>query len=62
MASKALNLKKNNDYWSYLEENYREVSKWPTWMRGEKALRPQESTPQSEETEDEMDKAQDPGA
>ena len=25
----------NNDFWTYLEKNSREVAAWPTWMRGE---------------------------
>jgi hypothetical protein len=28
---------KVKEFWNYLEENYREVSSWPTWMRGESA-------------------------
>jgi hypothetical protein len=35
MESKGSHLKHNKDYWTYLEENYKEVSSWPTWMRGE---------------------------
>jgi hypothetical protein len=27
--------KHNKDYWTYLADNYKEVSSWPTWMRGE---------------------------
>lgn len=27
--------KGNKEYWRYLEETYREVATWPTWMRGE---------------------------
>ncbi len=23
------------DFWTYLEDNRREVATWPTWMRGE---------------------------
>jgi hypothetical protein len=26
---------KTKDYWTYLEDNYKEVSTWPKWMRGE---------------------------
>jgi hypothetical protein len=27
--------KSRNEYWESLQENLREVSKWPKWMRGE---------------------------
>jgi hypothetical protein len=26
---------KTKEFWSYLEDNYKEVSSWPKWMRGE---------------------------
>jgi len=35
--------KKNRDYWTYLEENYKEVSTWPTWMRGESSAPPRQT-------------------
>ena len=41
--------KKNNEYWSYLKENQREVSKWPNWMRGEEVARVRECASPSEE-------------
>jgi hypothetical protein len=41
--------KKNKEYWTYLEENYREVSGWPSWMRGEGSLLLNKCTSQSEE-------------
>jgi hypothetical protein len=45
--------KKNEEYWSYLKENRREVSKWPTWMRGEEAFRAQEcASPSEQKAED----------
>jgi hypothetical protein len=43
--------KKNEEYWSYLKENRREVSKWPNWMRGEE--RAQECASSSKQEEDE---------
>src|SRR5258708_27207152 len=36
--------KKNDEYWLYLKENLREVSKWPTWMRGIDPSNSQECT------------------
>ena len=27
--------KEKRDYWTYLEDNFKEVTKWPTWMRGD---------------------------
>ena len=44
--------KKNEEYWKYLKENRLEVSKWPTWMRGEEVLRTQECASSSEEKGD----------
>jgi hypothetical protein len=41
--------KKNDEYWSYLKENQREVSKWPNWMRGEEVARVRECASTSEE-------------
>jgi hypothetical protein len=35
MAFDAFRSAKTKDYWTYLEDNYKEVSTWPTWMRGE---------------------------
>jgi len=35
MESNGFRSNKNKDYWTYLEDNYKEVSNWPTWMRGE---------------------------
>jgi hypothetical protein len=29
------NKRKAKDYWVYLEDNYKEVATWPSWMRGE---------------------------
>jgi hypothetical protein len=28
---------KAKEFWTYLEDNYKEVSSWPKWMRGETA-------------------------
>jgi hypothetical protein len=28
---------KTKEFWNYLEDNYKEVSSWPKWMRGETA-------------------------
>lgn len=35
MASNDSRLPKADEFWNYLEENRKEVSSWPTWMRGE---------------------------
>jgi hypothetical protein len=35
MESNDSRSRKTKDYWTYLEDNYKEVSNWPTWMRGE---------------------------
>lgn len=35
MASNDSHLQKSEDFWNYLEENYKEVSNWPSWMKGE---------------------------
>ena len=35
MASNDSRSPKAKEFWSYLEENRKEVSSWPTWMRGE---------------------------
>ena len=37
MASKDSRSPKTKEFWNYLEDNYREVSSWPKWMRGETA-------------------------
>jgi hypothetical protein len=34
MVSNDFNSAKTLDYWTYLEENYKEVAAWPPWMRG----------------------------
>jgi len=35
VASNDSRSQKSNDFWNYLEENYKEVTNWPSWMRGE---------------------------
>lgn len=37
MASNDLHSQKSKDFWNYLEENYKEVTSWPSWMKGESA-------------------------
>ncbi len=37
MESKDSRSPKAKEFWNYLEENYKEVSTWPKWMRGESA-------------------------
>ena len=37
MASNDSRSPKTKEFWSYLEDNYKEVSSWPKWMRGETA-------------------------
>lgn len=44
--------KKNEEYWSYLKENFREVAKWPTWMRGADSSNFQECEPSSAKKEE----------
>lgn len=36
---------KTKDYWTYLEDNYKEVATWPTWMRGEASSSLEKSKP-----------------
>jgi hypothetical protein len=36
VASNDSRSQKSNDFWNYLEENYKEVTNWPSWMRGER--------------------------
>jgi hypothetical protein len=49
MESKGSHLKNSKDYWAYLEENHKEVSEWPTWMRGEASQPPKEDESNKEE-------------
>ena len=35
MASNDSPSPKPKDFWNYLKDNYKEVSSWPRWMRGE---------------------------
>ena len=36
MASNGSNSQeKSRDFWNYSEENYQEVTNWPSWMKGE---------------------------
>jgi hypothetical protein len=49
MDSKGSHLKNSKDYWAYLEENHKEVSEWPTWMRGEATQPPEEGERKKEE-------------
>ena len=44
--------KKNEEYWSYLKENLREVAKWPTWMRGADTSNSQECAASSAKKEE----------
>ena len=44
MASNGSSSPKNKEFWNYLEENYKEVVAWPTWMRGESASCAPEAT------------------
>ena len=37
MASSDSHSPKTKEFWNYLEDNYKEVSSWPKWMRGEAA-------------------------
>jgi hypothetical protein len=37
VASNDSHSQKSKDFWNYLEENYKEVSSWPSWMKGERA-------------------------
>jgi hypothetical protein len=37
VASNDSHSQKSKDFWNYLEENYREVTNWPSWMKGERA-------------------------
>jgi len=51
--------KKNEEYWSYLKENFREVAKWPTWMRGADTSSSQECASSSAKKEERPEKPQD---
>ena len=44
MASNDSHSQKTKEFWNYLEENYKEVSAWPNWMRGERASCSSEQT------------------
>lgn len=46
--------KEKKDYWTYLEDNFKEVTKWPTWMRGDSSSG-SEKTQDSKETESERE-------
>jgi hypothetical protein len=35
VASNDFRSQKSKEYWKYLEENYKEVTSWPGWMKGE---------------------------
>jgi hypothetical protein len=35
VASSDSHSPKTKEFWNYLEENSKEVSSWPKWMRGE---------------------------
>jgi hypothetical protein len=37
VASNDSHSQKSKDFWNYLEENYKEVTNWPSWMKGESA-------------------------
>ena len=54
MASNDSRSPKTKEFWSYLEDNYREVSSWPKWMRGETAsCRPDEDAAPADDPEKE---------
>ena len=44
MASNDLHSQKSKDFWNYLEENFKEVSSWPSWMKGERTSQNESST------------------
>ena len=37
MASNDSRSPRTKEFWTYLKDNYEEVSSWPKWMRGETA-------------------------
>src|SRR6266852_6226601 len=37
VASNDSRSQKSKEFWNYLEENYKEVTSWPGWMKGEPA-------------------------
>jgi hypothetical protein len=46
MEFKGSHSKRTKDYWTYLEDNYKEVSSWPDWMRGEATPAQDQSPPE----------------
>ena len=44
MASNDSHSQKSKDFWNYLEENFKEVTSWPSWMKGEGAGQNADST------------------
>lgn len=44
MASNDSRSQKSKDFWNYLEEDYKEVTNWPSWMKGERASQEEDST------------------
>ena len=49
MEFKDSHSKRTKDYWTYLEDNYKEVASWPTWMRGEASSPSERAQSESEE-------------
>lgn len=52
MASNDSRSPKTKEFWNYLEDNYKEVSSWPGWMRGETACCDSEEDPDITQQED----------
>jgi hypothetical protein len=50
--------KEVKDYWTYLEENYKEVASWPAWMRGETTTLTQKAATAKEDLRDKQDAEQ----
>jgi hypothetical protein len=48
MEYKDSRLEKAKDFWTYLEDNRREVATWPTWKRGVSNLKQQRRSDASE--------------
>ena len=62
MASRDSHSKSSDEYWTYLEDNLREVSTWPKWMRGERSEQKVEDEDQSQEASKEDDKDEEAAA
>lgn len=57
MESNDSRLGKSKDFWTYLDDNYKEVSNWPTWMRGESSSSCVRSKPNQTERDEKKEES-----